>query len=177
MKNRILLIFLFAFTSHMSSVSARQALLETKQDRSNELEEEDKGAKRFDLKRSMSVESSDEIKQEDGEAIQCDATLSLEYEQHNEQVKVHTTVWVNDCQNAYGEYDVKIYYDDGSGDLKKLTFTEAWEQAGRSDTGEVYVSEHSYNVGSEVYVSRVRGSLPPSNSCWCRPRTVDDGPN
>ena len=169
MKNRILLILLFALISHLSSVSARQTLLEAKQDRSNELGGNDKGAKHFDLKRSMSVESSDEIKREAGEAIQCDVTLNLEYEQHNEQVKVYTTVWVNDCQNAYGEYDVRVYYDDGSDDLKKLTFTETWEQAGQSESGEAYVSEDFYTVGSEVYVSRVRGLLPPSNSCWCRP--------
>ena len=157
---------LIAFCS--LNVNAQSVLNQSKEDHSAELDEEKADAKPYEYKWSKTVNLSEETKREQGEEFLCEAELFIEYDQYDDEVKVQTFVSVNECQDAYGEYVIKVYLDDDSGESKIQKFTEVWRHTGVNNSNEEVVSEHFYSINSGAYVSRVRGSLSSDKACWCR---------
>ncbi len=99
------------------------------------------------------------------QSTQCEASMVLEYDQHDNEVKVDTGISTTDCDLSHGKYVIKVSLQSDTDEAKVLTFNEKWEINDAQD----YTAQHSYQIGRDARLKRVRGSLSSTDGCWCKP--------
>jgi hypothetical protein len=91
---------------------------------------------------------------------QCEATTSTSYDQRNTVARVESTIAVEGCAAAGGNFTVAVRVRDDNGTQQTLEFEETWQ---RTDDQDVRLAA-DYPIGENVELLsvRVRGM-----SCTC----------
>lgn len=82
----------------------------------------------------------------------CGASVSVEYFQSNTLAKVQSTIAVEGCAVATGEYTIAARIRDESGEVKTLEFQETF----RSDDEQTLARAGDYAIGENVELLSVR---------------------
>ena len=85
---------------------------------------------------------------------QCVATATTDYQQRNTIARVNTTLKVDDCAAAAGEFTIALRVRDDSGETQSFEFPEMWQ---RSDDQDVkFTADYPIGVNVALVSARVR---------------------
>ena len=85
-------------------------------------------------------------------SAQCEATVSTDYHQRNTVVRVASTIEVEGCAAAAGEFTLAVRVKGDDGPREPLEFKQPWQ---RTDAADVTLSA-DYPIGENVELVSVR---------------------
>lgn len=83
---------------------------------------------------------------------QCEAMGETVYEQRNSVARIESTLEIDDCTAASGEFTISLRVRDESGEIKTVEFNETWQRA----DGQNVIFTADYPIGENVQLLRAR---------------------
>ena len=85
------------------------------------------------------------------ESHDCNASLSIAYQQFDQQAQVDASIENNDCPLSEGRYTVRLRINNVNGATQVIEQTEKW----RSNDGAPFESQKLYDIGENAELLKV----------------------
>ena len=104
----------------------------------------------------------------------CAASVSLDYTQMYDRVRVDARVLNDDCVRSHGVYTIRIRSRNEQGEATTRDFEESWSRV----ADEPVQSRRIYEMGGDIDLIWVRVRVPTRDGCLCddgEPTVSNDG--